>query len=219
MSWQPPIFNPLSFESLSKSIANELSQVPTHPLEDLERFEGPGIYALYYTGDFEAYKPLAAANLAAAGSWPIYIGKAEASTRKGKGLRAPDDYSGDALYKRLLQHSKSIEAAGNLSLHDFHIRALVLGYVWIPMAEASALAMYQPLWNTLIDGFGNHDPGAGRYNQMRSRWDTLHPGRTWAPKLQPNAFTAEEISCETLIWLTGQALGGKSDEVVTIEMS
>lgn len=215
MSWQPPIFNPLSFDSLSKSIANELAHAPVHPLKGLERFEGPGIYALYYTGGFEAYEPLARANLLRCGSWPIYIGKAEASTRKGKNLRAPDDYTGDALYKRLCQHSKTIDAVENLSIDDFQIRALVLGYVWIPMAEASALAMYRPLWNTIIDGFGNHDPGVGRNNQMASRWDTIHPGRAWAARLRPNAFTAEQIANESLIWLSGLALGGESDSGIT----
>lgn len=63
MSWQPTAFNPLSFEPLSNAIARELSQVPTCSLEDLPRFEGPGIYALYYTGDFPAYAPMALANL------------------------------------------------------------------------------------------------------------------------------------------------------------
>lgn len=215
MSWKPPIFNPLSFESLSKSIANELAHAPVHLLKGLGRFEGPGIYALYYTGDFEAYEPLARANRARCGSWPIYIGKAEASTRRGKGLRAPDDYSGIALYRRLCQHAKSIDAAKNLSIDDFQIRALVLGYVWIPMAEASALAMYRPLWNTIIDGFGNHAPGGGRKNQMASRWDTLHPGRAWATRLKPNVFAAEQIASESLVWLSGLALGGEGDYAIT----
>ena len=34
------------------------------------------------------------------------------------------------------------------------------------------------LWNSLVDGFGNHDPGAGRYKGLRPRWDVLHPGRS-----------------------------------------
>jgi hypothetical protein len=42
---------------------------------------------------------------------------------------------------------------------------------------------YRPLWNTWIEGFGNHDPGSGRYNQAVSEWDTLHPGRVWATRL------------------------------------
>jgi len=33
------------------------------------------------------------------------------------------------------------------------------------------------------DGFGNHDPGSGRYNQKRSVWDQVHPGRSWATRM------------------------------------
>jgi hypothetical protein len=128
--------------------------------------------------------------------------------RKGAAVQAPDDFSGDALYKRLGNHAKSIDLAENLSLDDFHIRALVLAHVWVPMAEASAISMYRPLRNTLNDGFGNHDPGKGRYNQMRSRWDTLHPGRSWLEKLQSNVFTSEQVGVEAMTWLLSQEMGG-----------
>jgi len=37
------------------------------------------------------------------------------------------------------------------------------------------------VWNVVIDGFGNHDPGAGRYNGERTRWDTLHRAGTGLP--------------------------------------
>lgn len=49
--------------------------------------------------------------------------------------------------------------------------------------EAEMIRQYQPLWNTQIDGFGNHDPGSGRYNQSPSDWDVLHPGRAWVSNL------------------------------------
>lgn len=205
MSWQPAIFNPLAFDSLSGSIAEELTKAPMTPLMTLPPFDGPGIYALYYSGGFRYYAPLSAANKREPGSWPIYIGKAEASTRKGIGPRAPDDYSGNALYRRLKKHTGSIEFSSNLDVADFHVRALVLAYVWVPMAETSAIAMHRPLWNTLVDGFGNHDPGRGRYEGMRSRWDTLHPGRRWAEKLRPNVYTARQIGEEALAWLVQQA--------------
>ena len=205
MSWQPAIFNPLAFDSLSGSIAEELTKAPMTPLMTLPPFDGPGIYALYYSGGFRYYAPLSAANKREYGSWPIYIGKAEASTRKGIGPRAPDDYSGNALYRRLKKHTGSIESFSNLDVADFHVRALVLAYVWVPMAETSAIAMHRPLWNTLVDGFGNHDPGRGRYEGMRSRWDTLHPGRRWAEKLRPNVYTARQIGEEALAWLVQQA--------------
>jgi hypothetical protein len=55
------------------------------------------------------------------------------------------------------------------------------------LAERFLVEQYRPLWNVTIDGFGNHDPGAGRLAMKRPRWDILHPGRPWAAKL-----TAEE---------------------------
>jgi hypothetical protein len=49
--------------------------------------------------------------------------------------------------------------------------------------EAELIRRYKPLWNTVVDGFGNHDPGKGRYNQSPSEWDVLHPGRSWVERL------------------------------------
>ncbi len=46
----------------------------------------------------------------------------------------------------------------------------------------------------VIDGFGNHDPGSGRYSGKRSRWDTIHQGRAWANKLKDNPESIEQIS-------------------------
>ena len=43
-------------------------------------------------------------------------------------------------------------------------------------------------------GFGNHDPGSGRYKGLRPRWDVLHPGRAWADKCQPREETQEHIA-------------------------
>lgn len=37
-----------------------------------------------------------------------------------------------------------------------------------------------------------HDPGSGRYQQQRSPWDCIHPGREWAEKLKPNAISRED---------------------------
>ncbi len=55
--------------------------------------------------------------------------------------------------------------------------------------EAALIKLNQPLWNSCVDGFGNHDPGKGRYEQARSDWDVIHAGRVWAERLNgiPNA--------------------------------
>ncbi|WP_418844427.1 Eco29kI family restriction endonuclease [Parafannyhessea umbonata] len=44
----------------------------------MPRFEGSGIHALYYTGEFAPYEPIAKANRKESGSWPIYVAKGEA---------------------------------------------------------------------------------------------------------------------------------------------
>jgi Eco29kI restriction endonuclease len=48
--------------------------------------------------------------------------------------------------------------------------------------EAALIKLNQPLWNVALDGFGNHDPGRGRYEQAKSDWDVVHPGRSWAER-------------------------------------
>jgi hypothetical protein len=114
-----------------------------------------------------------------------------AGARKGGfGLDADP---GNVLYKRLEEHSKSIEQAENLELGHFRCRYLVVDDIWIPLAESLLIGMFNPIWNVKIDGFGNHDPGGGRYNQQRSPWGMLHPGRPWAEKLRPLQKGFEEI--------------------------
>jgi hypothetical protein len=65
--------------------------------------------------------------------------------------------------------------------------------VWIALAETLLITHFQPLWNVLVDGFGNHDPGKGRRHQARSDWDVLHPGRPFAEKLADGNKTTEEL--------------------------
>ena len=52
----------------------------------------------------------------------------------------------------------------------------------ISTVEARLINLHKPLWNSCIDGFGNHDPGKGRYQQAKSDWDVIHPGRYFASK-------------------------------------
>lgn len=59
--------------------------------------------------------------------------------------------------------------------------------------EAELIRRYMPMWNSAIDGFGNHDPGGGRYNQAKSDWDVLHPGRPWAERLTGISASQEAI--------------------------
>ncbi len=112
---------------------------------------------------------------------PIYVGKAVHPGAR-KGALGLSKNPSRALFNRLRKHADSIRQVENLNLDHFNCRYLVVDDIWIPLGEALLIATFSPIWNYLIDGFGNHDPGKGRYEQIRSRWDVLHPGRSWAMK-------------------------------------
>ncbi len=190
-------FNPLDKRNLGESVANALLARPVLPLNRLEPFVGAGVYAIYYAGGFPAYKAITKRNRDSAWCLPIYVGKAvPAGSRKG-GMELGDS-PGQVLYKRLRQHLESIEAANNLDSTDFGYRHLAVDDIWIPLGESLLIARFSPLWNTLIDGFGNHDPGKGRHAGLRPRWDTLHPGRAWEGRLQARIENAAAIEREII---------------------
>jgi hypothetical protein len=91
-------------------------------------------------------------------------------------------------------HARSIDAAQNLALKDFTVRYLVVEDIWIALGESLLIAWFEPVWNVVVDGFGNHAPGSGRAKGARPVWDTLHPGRTWASSLAAPAVTLNEIT-------------------------
>ena len=171
-------YDPLDYGNLAKSVVQALLGGPDEPLPPREMFEGSGVYAIYYHGDFPGYLPL----VKAAEALPIYVGKAVPQGARKGGRRV---LGGRELFKRLREHSESIEQVQNLELKDFTCRYLVVVPVWITLAERFLVEHYQPVWNVAIDGFGNHVPGAGRKGTKRPRWDILHPGRPWADKLEP----------------------------------
>lgn len=190
-------------DSIGDNIVRELIARPVLPLplpksklrsllvrED--SFEGAGIYAIYYLGDFPAYAQIAAANTAGRFEMPIYIGKADPKGGR-KGALELDASLGTPLYNRLKDHASSIEQAHNLDLSHFYCRALVVDDIWISLGERRAIQKYLPLWNTTVDGFGNHNPGNRRKDQYRSDWDVVHPGRLWAEKLGQSPKTSEQI--------------------------
>lgn len=184
MAHQP--YNPLDKSHLGESVVRALLARPVVAMPPPEPFVGAGIYALYYMGNFPAYRRIAERNVHDTWAMPIYVGKAvpAGARRGGYGLSEPP---GEVLYRRLREHAASIQQATNLTLSDFRCRYLVVDDIWIPLGESLLISTFIPLWNHHLDGFGNHDPGAGRYNQQRSAWDEVHPGRPWAARLRPNS--------------------------------
>lgn len=190
MTVQP--FNPLDKVNLGISVANAMLAQPVFPLARLEKFEGAGVYAIYYTGAFPCYAALAHAHEVNPFSVPIYVGKAIPKGGRKGGL--VDNSASMALCARLAQHAKSVFEAVNLDEGDFFCRFLIVDDIWIPLGETLLITRFAPVWNRLVDGFGNHDPGKGRHAGLRPRWDVLHPGRSWAERCQEREETAEEIA-------------------------
>jgi len=198
-------YNPLDKLNLGNSVAEALLEQPAHPLPPGEPFDGAGVYAIYYTGDFAPYRTIAIANRGGKLARPIYVGKAvPGGARKGLGEMA--SAAETSLYRRLREHAKSIEQARNLDIADFMCRWLVVDDIWIPLGESLLVRNLSPIWNQAIDGFGNHPPGSGRSAQARSPWDVLHPGRPWADTLSGIVRTEKQILDELASFLraTGQ---------------
>ncbi|MCU0493998.1 MAG: Eco29kI family restriction endonuclease [Chloroflexaceae bacterium] len=186
------IFRSPQFQGVVHDAINFLNTTTIYPLPPAVQFTGAGVYTLYYTGTFAPYLPLVVANSVAYG-WPIYVGKAvPPGWRTGRiNLSATA-----VLAQRLREHARNIRQAENLVLSDFICRFILLTDVesdLIVPLEAELIRRYRPLWNTVVDGFGNHDPGSGRYNQAKSEWDVLHPGRYWATRLTGVASTEEQV--------------------------
>jgi hypothetical protein len=186
-------FNPLAMSSLAHSIVTRMLETDPVPLDTVPRFIGAGLYAIYYDGRFPAYDALSGHDNDGSFLEPIYVGKATpAGGRRGVDVTT----KGTPLWKRLREHSSSVEAAGNLDSTEFSVRWLVMEDIWIPLGESALIRRHRPVWNTIVDGFGNHDPGKGRLAGELSRWDTLHPGRPWAHKYQPRPESPAAIEQE-----------------------
>lgn len=184
-------FNPLDKQNLGASVAEALLSKEVHRLDELTSFSGAGIYAIYYTGDHSAYEQLADINRDDKFKLPIYVGKAVPPGAR-MGLTNPEKV-GNVLFKRIKEHAESIKAAQNLAVEDFFCRFLVVDDIWIPLGESLIISRFKPIWNSLIDGFGNHNPGKHRSDGLCPRWDFMHPGRGWAQSLRERDETVDEL--------------------------
>ncbi|MGV0045519.1 Eco29kI family restriction endonuclease [Mycobacterium colombiense] len=167
VDFRPEHFDPLSTSGLTAIICRKFEEQPAHDLADLPPFEGAGLYAIYYAGTNEAlYAPLTGRLI------PVYVGSAR-SHDSATGASAP---TASPLRNRLRDHAQSI-AQGALSLTDFRVRLLLMPDVHIDLGENGLRVGYKPVWNTILRGFGNHDPGSGRPEGEQSAWDAIHAGR------------------------------------------
>lgn len=186
------IFRSPKFQSVVNEAINFFAETPVHVLPSVRSFVGSGVYGLYYVGEYQPYRKIVSLNQDACVQ-PIYVGKAVPPGWRTGRVR----YSSTrALFQRLAQHTKSLQQVVNLQVNDFRYRFMILSDIESDLVvpiEAELIRRYKPLWNTVVDGFGNHDPGAGRYKQACSSWDVLHPGRSWVTRLTGAAPQLEDV--------------------------
>ncbi len=179
------------FAEIIKDTIRFFNGTPVYCLPPPAKFEGAGVYALYYIGKSQYYRYLYQLNRLNFVQ-PIYVGKAvPRGWRQARLQKASNE-----LYLRLCDHFKSVSQVNNLDTIDFRCRFMILEDAAADMigtVEAALIREYKPIWNSCIDGFGNHDPGKGRYEQSKSEWDILHPGRKWADKLNSNQYSLDMI--------------------------
>jgi hypothetical protein len=177
------LFSPAT---IGRLVGQELLRVELLPLDDIKPFYGSGIYALYYSGEFSAYRAIKKSDC------PIYVGNADPIDRKARIGRE----QGKGIYGRLAMHRKNIvKANASLNIRDFQCRYLVTESGWQATAEEFLIWLYQPVWNkemSVCSGFGKHGDVARR---ERSAWDILHSGRGWAAdQTSRRRKTAETIA-------------------------
>jgi hypothetical protein len=208
-------YNPLAKRELGASVAKSLLEQPISVLPPKEIFEGAGIYAIYYIGNFPPYDFIRKANHGEKWALPIYVGKAvpKGARKGGFGL---DLAPGTVLFSRLREHADTL-AGANLPLKDFACRYLAVEDIWIPLGENLLIEMFQPLWNSVLEGFGNHDPGSGRYNGMRPPWHVVHPGIPWAAKCRQHSKHAQEFLGDIEDFKAGRLKPKLSPEEIVIK--
>lgn len=181
------IFDPADPTTAGRIVALTLISQPTHPLASIPNFYGAGVYALYYSGDFEPYRQLSGVD------HPIYVGKADPAASGAKDAVA----QGTKLSLRLGEHAKSIgKAHSTLRLDDFKCRFLIVQSGFQKSAEDYLIRFFKPIWNSetkICFGLGKHGDSSETRDNKRSPWDTMHPGRAWADKSTKDQKTFTQI--------------------------
>jgi Eco29kI restriction endonuclease len=183
------------FEEIIKDTIRFFNGTPVHLLPPPERFCGTGVYAIYCISKSGIYKDFHKINRTSY-NIPIYVGKAVPKGWRQSRMLATEENSSCELYNRIKEHSRSLELGKGVSLSDFHCRFMILEGKesdLIGTVEAALIRNYRSIWNSLIDGFGNHDPGSGRYEQAKSDWDICHPGRKWAEKCKGQSTNKKDL--------------------------
>jgi len=202
------IFDPSNPKVIGRFISLALIAQPRHLLAEIPRTYGSGVYAIYYTGDFQPYERISGTET------PIYVGQAAPLTNNA---RTPKE-QGARLCARLADHRKNIgKALSSLRLDDFEFRSLAVASGWETAAEDYLIHLFHPIWNSetgILYGLGKHGDDAETRANKRSPWDTLHPGRAWAAKSTADAKTPVQIENELKSHFASQVVFQTLDQVL-----
>ena len=184
------VFDPSNPKVVGRFVSLALVAQQRHPLAEIPRFYGSGVYAIYYTGKYPAYVPIANTET------PINVGQASPTVNNA---RTPLE-QGPKLCGRLSDHKKNIaKATTTLDLADFEFRSLVVQSGWETAAEDYLIHLFRPIWNSetkLLYGLGKHGDDADKRVNKSSHLDTLHHGRAWAAKSNEDAKSPDAIAAE-----------------------
>ncbi|MBL4702299.1 MAG: Eco29kI family restriction endonuclease [Phycisphaeraceae bacterium] len=192
---QKHVYRNDAFAELVKNAVRFFNGTPVHPLASPEKFHGTGVYMIYYTGRSKIYSRYSELNRLSY-DFPIYVGKAVASGWRQSRTSHTVKKQTTELWSRINQHRNSIDITKNLSSDSFSCRFMIFEDAssdMIGTVEAALIKWKTPLWNSFLDGFGNHDPGKGRYEQAKSDWDVVHSGRPWADKCKGKTPSQKEL--------------------------
>ncbi len=193
------------FSEMLKDAVRFFHGTPVFGIPPPESFSGSGVYALYYIGCKGLYSKFGKEINRTSYSVPIYVGKAVPPGWR-QSRASGDRPQARSLFNRLVQHARGLNEVRNLRSHEFACRFMIFeGDVesMIPAVEAAVIALHTPLWNSVIDGFGNHDPGVKRKTGRLSAWDALHSGRSWASRIEGEIPKSAELKRRVTDYLVG----------------
>ena len=138
----PREFNPLHPRNLARGIADALNDEPLLPLPPAERFEGAGVYALYYLGQFEPYETdrrREETDLCRQGG--SRRDRVQGSHRISMRLLARYSLADSRSTRNQLTQPRTWTSA------DFKYRALVVDPFYANVAEVLLIQRWKPIWN------------------------------------------------------------------------
>ena len=199
------IYHNEAFAELCKDAVRAFNGTPVCELPP-PRFTGSGVYAIYCTAKKGIYERYGNKVNRMGYNVPIYVGKAVPKGWRQSRTAGVETDNGSALRSRLVHHSKTILAVDNLKLADFACRFMIFSgssVYMISAVEAALIAEYTPLWNAVIDGFGNNDPGGKRMGGIVPKWHILHKGVKWALRMTGPRVDVRKVQKSVMDYMMG----------------